>query len=162
MKTPPKVNSYVSVQFSSITQSCPTLRSHELRHDRPPCPSPTQWTWVWVNSGSWWWTGRPGILKFMGSQSRTRLSDWTELNWNSTLTGDWTFHMGYQKPLFLSKFLEVDPTLHFRSFKKTLFFPKVYSKREIWKRKGNIVHNVVSSWKKVGMILHRDQHSNCD
>ena len=40
--------------------------------------SPTQWTWVWVNSGSWWWTGRPGVLWFMGSQSRTRLSDWTE------------------------------------------------------------------------------------
>ena len=30
--------------------------------------SPTQWTWVWVNSGSWWWTGRPGILQSMGSQ----------------------------------------------------------------------------------------------
>ena len=30
--------------------------------------SPTQWTWVWVNSGSWWWTGRPGVLQFMGSQ----------------------------------------------------------------------------------------------
>ena len=29
--------------------------------------SPTQWTWVWVNSGSWWWTGRPGVLRFMGS-----------------------------------------------------------------------------------------------
>ena len=29
---------------------------------------PTQWTWVWVNSGSWWWTGRPGVLWFMGSQ----------------------------------------------------------------------------------------------
>ena len=28
----------------------------------------TQWTWVWVNSGSWWWTGRPGVLRFMGSQ----------------------------------------------------------------------------------------------
>ena len=38
--------------------------------------SPTQWTWVWVNSGSWWWTGRPGVLQSMGSQSR--LSDWTE------------------------------------------------------------------------------------
>ena len=25
-------------------------------------------TWVWVNSGSWWWTGRPGVLRFMGSQ----------------------------------------------------------------------------------------------
>ena len=40
--------------------------------------SPTRWTWVWINSGSWWWTGRPGVLRFMGSQRRTRLSDWTE------------------------------------------------------------------------------------
>ena len=40
----------------------------------------TRWTWVWVNSGSWWWTGRPGVLRFMGSQ-RVR-HDWTELNWN--------------------------------------------------------------------------------
>ena len=30
-----------SVQFSSVTQSCPTLRPHELQHARPPCPSPT-------------------------------------------------------------------------------------------------------------------------
>ena len=42
--------------------------------------SPTQWTWIWVNSGSWWWTGRPGVLKSMGSH-RVR-HDWvTELNW---------------------------------------------------------------------------------
>ena len=42
--------------------------------------SPTQWTWVWVNSGSWWWTGRPGVLQSMGLQ-RFR-HDWvTELNW---------------------------------------------------------------------------------
>ena len=41
--------------------------------------SPTRWTWVWVNSGSWWWTGRPGVLQFMRSQSRTGLSDLT--NW---------------------------------------------------------------------------------
>ena len=40
----------------------------------------TQWTWVWVNSRSWWWTGRPGVLWFMGSQ--TVRHDWaTELNW---------------------------------------------------------------------------------
>ena len=29
--------------------------------------SPTWWTWVWVSSGSWWWTGKPGMLKPMGS-----------------------------------------------------------------------------------------------
>ena len=28
----------------------------------------TRWTWVWVNSQSWWWTGRPGVLQFVGSQ----------------------------------------------------------------------------------------------
>ena len=40
----------------------------------------TQWTWVWVNSTSWWWTGRPGVLWFMGSQRVGH--DWvTELNW---------------------------------------------------------------------------------
>ena len=39
----------------------------------------TRWMWTWVNSGSWWWTGRPGVLRFMGSQ-RVR-HDWaTELN----------------------------------------------------------------------------------
>ena len=42
--------------------------------------SPTRWMWVWVNSGRWWWTGRPGVLQFMGSQRVRR--DWvTELNW---------------------------------------------------------------------------------
>ena len=42
--------------------------------------SQTQWTWVWTNSGSWWWTGKPGVLQSMGSQ-RAR-HDWaTELNW---------------------------------------------------------------------------------
>ena len=38
----------------------------------------TQWTWVWVNSGSWWWTGRPGVLHGV-AKSRTWLSNWTEL-----------------------------------------------------------------------------------
>ena len=42
--------------------------------------SPTRWTWVWVNSGSWWWTGRPGMLWFMGSQRVGH--EWAaELNW---------------------------------------------------------------------------------
>ena len=40
----------------------------------------TWWTWIWVNSGSWWWTGRPGVLQFMGSQRVGH--DWaTDLNW---------------------------------------------------------------------------------
>jgi len=40
----------------------------------------TWWTWVWVDSGNWWWTGRPGVLRFMGSQ-RVEHNWATELNW---------------------------------------------------------------------------------
>ena len=44
----------------------------------------TWWTWVWVNSGSLWWTGRPGVLWFMGWQRVGH--DWaTELNWSRFL-----------------------------------------------------------------------------
>ena len=54
--------------------------------------SPTRWTWVWASSGSWWWTGKPGMLQPTGSQ-RVR-HDWaTELN-------------------CLSVFLSPSPTLH--------------------------------------------------
>ena len=48
----------------------------------------TQWTWVWMGSGSWWWTGRPGVLRFMGSQRIGH--DWaTELNWSTNHAKNW-------------------------------------------------------------------------
>ena len=45
---------------------------------------PTQWAWVWVNSGSWQWTGRPGMLQSMGLQ-RVRHHWATELNWTESI-----------------------------------------------------------------------------
>ena len=55
--------------------------------------SPTQWTWVWVDSRSWWWTGRPGMLRFMGLQRVGH--DWaTELNWID-LSYNWKFVLTY-------------------------------------------------------------------
>ena len=55
------------------------LRLHQSQIDGWMA-SPTQRTWVWVDSTSWWWTGRPGMLWFMGSQRVGH--DWaTELNW---------------------------------------------------------------------------------
>ena len=45
----------------------------------------TRWTWVWVKSRSWWWTGKPGVLKSMGSQ-RVRHGWATELNWETNTT----------------------------------------------------------------------------
>jgi len=49
----------------------------------------TRYTWVWVNSGSWWWTGRPGVLRFMGSQ-RVGHNWATELNWT-----EWYSHWNH-------------------------------------------------------------------
>ena len=52
--------------------------------------SPTRWAWVWVNSGSLWWTGRPGVLQFMGLQRVGH--DWaTELNWTELNIVGWDF-----------------------------------------------------------------------
>ena len=41
--------------------------------------SPTQWPWVWTCSGSYCWTGKPGVLQSMGSQRVGR--DWMRLIW---------------------------------------------------------------------------------
>ena len=55
----------------------------------------TRWTWVWVNSRRWWRTGRPGVLRFMGSQRVGH--DWaTDLIWSegsmmSTFAHPWSF-----------------------------------------------------------------------
>ena len=56
----------------------------------------TRWTWIWVNSGSWWWTGRPGMLRFMGSQRVGH--DWaTELNWTDTVFLYTSFHQPFNE-----------------------------------------------------------------
>ena len=62
--------------------------------------SPTQWIWVWVDSRNWWWTGRPGVLRFMWSERVGH--DWaTELNWNHntipTLDPGLPFHRVFTK-----------------------------------------------------------------
>ena len=45
----------------------------------------TRWTWAWVSFGSWWWTGKAGVLQSMGSQRFGH--DWeTELNWTQPLS----------------------------------------------------------------------------
>ena len=68
----------------------------------------TYWTWVWVNSGSWWWTGSPSVLQFMGSQRVGH--DWgTELNWNylSTyfyLSSTYLYHLIENNPGIVSPY----------------------------------------------------------
>ena len=56
----------------------------------------TQWTWVWVNSGSWWWTGRPGVLQSTGCKE---LDTTEQLNW--LLERKSIFLYSYEKFYFL-------------------------------------------------------------
>ena len=91
--------------------------------------SPAQWTWVWVSSGSWWWTGKPGILQSTGSQRVGH--DWaTELNWTNGLlvpqpnpgTWQWLDCQGIPKdsvkwdPGWLGKCIMWKSSLCFRGF----------------------------------------------
>jgi len=52
---------------------------------------PTRWMWVWVNSGSWWWTGRPGCCDSWSRKESdtTEWLKWTELNWKRTEALKW-------------------------------------------------------------------------
>ena len=96
--------SWVFIGRTDVEAETPILWPHDATHlKRPWCrerlraggegddrgwdgwmASPTQWTWVWVDSRSWWWTGRPGMLQFMGWQRIGH--DWaTELNWSACL-----------------------------------------------------------------------------
>ena len=55
--------------------------------------SPTQWPWVWASSESWWWTGRPGMLRSMGSQRVGHDSNWTATILNDGLKlSSWWSH----------------------------------------------------------------------
>ena len=62
--------------------------------------SPTQWTWVWASLGSWWWTGKPGMLQSMELQrvdslgktlmlrgiGGRRRSGWQRMRWLDGIT----------------------------------------------------------------------------
>ena len=58
--------------------------------------SPTWWRWVWVSSGSWWWTGRPGICCGSWGRKESDMTEW--LNWTEFLLLDGFYG---HKPLLL-------------------------------------------------------------
>ena len=79
----------------------------------------TQWTWVCVNSGSWWWTGRPGVLGFMGSQGvRIEQLNWTEWFWQGW--GDISLPFSFSFLWWLTSFL-VPPGCLYVFFGKNVY-----------------------------------------
>ena len=87
----------------------------------------TQWTWVWVNYGSWWWTWRPGTLRFMVLQ---RVGyDWvSELNWiyildaNSLICDLLMYFLSILVFLFILCLIKVK-ILNFDEVQFILFYP---------------------------------------
>ena len=103
----------------------------------------TWWTWVSVNSRSWWWTGRPGMLRFMGSQRVGH--DWaTELNWRSmALLTSWFWtsclqnceeiHFCCFKPPVLCLITQLSDSLRPHGLQPArLLCPWGYSRQENW------------------------------
>ena len=82
------------------------------------CSSPTRWTWVWVSSGSWWWTGKPGMLQFMGSQKVRH--DWaTELNWWTPCPGQSPLNLPAEATLVPSHSVPVPKFMQLSTLIKT-------------------------------------------
>ena len=84
----------------------------------------TRWTWVWVDSGRWWWTRRPGVLRFMGLQRVGH--DWvTELNWTEENLQS-LFHF------FLTE--KWNDVQHYAGFR--ISHPAFICRRALWRSRG--------------------------
>ena len=118
----------------------------------------TQCTWVWVNSGSWWWTGKPGMLQFMGSQ-RVR-HDWVTdlICWRRLLRVPWTARRSKQSILkeislacslerLLKLKLQYFGQLMWRpdSFEKTLMLGKIEGRRRRGRERIRWLHGITDS-----------------
>ena len=104
----------------------------------------TWWTWVWVKSGSWWWTGRPGMLQFMGSQRVGH--DWaTELNWAEAATSG--KESAYQCRRYKRRGL--NPCVRKIPWRKKWQPTPVFLTGESWQDRGAwqaAAHGVAKSW----------------
>ena len=83
------------------------------------------WWRIWVNSGNWWWTGMPGMLQSMGSQSQTWLSNWTELNmpfWLLKRLDELPFRLDHGKHCVWVKYIYILVSLTFWIFDSYVSF----------------------------------------
>ena len=97
--------------------------------------SPTRWTWIWVNSRSWWWTGRPDVLQFMGSQRVGH--DWaTKLSWSSLNSPLVTPKVLYA---FCLSFQNISSNISYLKWHLKQFLPKISLKVQV---KSKHSHNV--------------------
>ena len=106
---PPDVKSWIIWKDPDSGKDWGQEKKRTTENEMVGMASLIQWAWVWVDSSSWWWIGRPGVLRFMGSQ-RVR-HDWaTELNWmmktgfRSQSPWMWTLYCSYSGFVYISPY----------------------------------------------------------
>ena len=110
--------------------------------------SATQWTWLWVNSGSWWWTGRPGVLRFMRSQ-RVRHNWATELNWTELKDlNKWrdTPHSWIGRLNTVKMVISTNSTKFLLNPRCRRYLQKFMIIELMWKHKGPEHSNILKKW----------------
>ena len=116
--------------------------------------SPPRWTWVWINSGSWWWTGRPGMLLSMGSQ-RVGHNWVTELNWSEPCFTSLIIFIFHKTP---------NPSLIIRQSQKSSSW-KAYKILGQWKSPGSLVVRIPGCHavsQAQSMVQELRSHKLCD
>ena len=112
--------------------------------------SSTQCTWVWIDSGSWWWTGRPGILQFMGLQRVGH--DWvTELNWTELKAFNYTDHNKLWKIL---KEIEMGIPDHLTCFLRNLYVDQEAKVRNLYRTLTGSGLRRVQDWENKTVYCH--------
>ena len=115
-------------------------------------------TWVSVNSGSWWWTGRPGVLQFMGSKK----SDITErLNWTE-LSSPWSHKRGGHILVTKQQIcIRIANSLCCTVETNTIFVKHLYSnKNQIFKKEIRLYIIWVCIHKCHGMVVNKEARVN--
>ena len=107
--------------------------------------SPTQWTWVWVNSGSWWWTRRPGMLNSWG---RKELDTTEQLNWTEWI--NITFLILVVVLRKMSLFVDIIHTKAFRETRWLSIMLATYS--QMIRGWGEVICSVLSTFSKLEIV----------
>ena len=116
---PPNVKSWVLGKYPDAGKDWRQEEKGTTEDKMVWMASLTWWTWIWVSSGSWWWTGKPGMLQCMGLQRVGHdWATWTELKFRSNVP---SFISDNLSSLLLAKSVEIEICHIYRSFQSTNF-----------------------------------------
>ena len=116
-----------------------------------------QWTWVWVNSGTWWWTRRPGVLQSMGSQRVGHNWDWTDA-WEDMEQNSSSHSLLLEDSLAVSykikHILPQDPAITFLSIYPKLLKNLIHTK-DCTYMDITVLYIITQTWKTIKMSFSR-------